>query len=73
MMLHQANAFDIQPTATCHFFVKGAMQFLVPIILETLTKQVCTSNIYLHHLSNIFVHVYVRLWVKVHVLEPSLA
>eukprot|EP00026_Physarum_polycephalum_P002142 Phypoly_transcript_02146.p1 GENE.Phypoly_transcript_02146~~Phypoly_transcript_02146.p1 ORF type:complete len:854 (+),score=127.98 Phypoly_transcript_02146:100-2661(+) len=37
--IEEANTFSIQPTTTCHFFVKGAMQFLVPIILETLTKQ----------------------------------
>lgn len=32
-----------QPDAVCHHFVKGALQFLVPVILDTLKKQVSTS------------------------------
>ncbi len=31
------------PEQTSRFYVKGAMMHLVPIMLMTLTKQVCTS------------------------------
>lgn len=34
------------PDQTSRFYVKGAMPYLVPILLLTLTKQVCTINLW---------------------------
>jgi len=37
--IDEATNSNYQPSVVCHNFVKGALQFLVPLILETLTKQ----------------------------------
>eukprot|EP01120_Amphizonella_sp_Union-15-10_P015920 TRINITY_DN8277_c0_g1_i1.p1 TRINITY_DN8277_c0_g1~~TRINITY_DN8277_c0_g1_i1.p1 ORF type:complete len:613 (-),score=123.77 TRINITY_DN8277_c0_g1_i1:802-2640(-) len=34
-----AKADGVQPTRKCHYFVKGALQYLVPVLTEALTKQ----------------------------------
>jgi importin subunit beta-1 len=35
----EAEKEQVAPDAVCHHFVKGALQFLVPVILDTLKKQ----------------------------------
>eukprot|EP00026_Physarum_polycephalum_P002372 Phypoly_transcript_02378.p1 GENE.Phypoly_transcript_02378~~Phypoly_transcript_02378.p1 ORF type:complete len:872 (+),score=134.15 Phypoly_transcript_02378:215-2617(+) len=35
----EAEKLNARPESVCHHFVKGALQFLVPVILDTLKKQ----------------------------------
>lgn len=38
----EAADFGRPPTRTSRFYAKGALQYLVPILTQKLTKQVCT-------------------------------
>lgn len=37
--IEEDNEMGVQPTAVCHNFIKGAYKFVVPLLLESLTKQ----------------------------------
>eukprot|EP01098_Paradermamoeba_levis_P007846 TRINITY_DN326_c0_g1_i7.p1 TRINITY_DN326_c0_g1~~TRINITY_DN326_c0_g1_i7.p1 ORF type:complete len:854 (-),score=231.04 TRINITY_DN326_c0_g1_i7:236-2797(-) len=37
--IEEALSLNTQPEHTCHYFIKGALKFLVPVLTEALTKQ----------------------------------
>jgi len=47
MMLLQALEQGRPPEKTSRFYAKGALQFLVSILTQTLAKQVCLSDVHI--------------------------
>lgn len=62
MFLFQASEQGRPPEHTSKFYAKGALQYLVPILTQTLTKQVCYT-VSLKSIQNSFIK---------HLLGPSL-